>query len=49
MEMYHFSNKNPMDCFGFILPTEIVYGPGVLSRYAIPQRPHTLQVKITNL
>ena len=32
MEMYHFSNKNPMDCFRFILPTEIVYGPGVLSR-----------------
>ncbi len=24
-------------------------GPGVLSRYAIPQRPHTLQVKITSL
>ena len=29
---YYFANKNPMDTFGFTLPTEIVYGPGVLAQ-----------------
>ncbi len=32
MQPYHFSNPNPMDAFSFTLPTEIVYGPGVLAR-----------------
>lgn len=32
MEMFNFANKNSMDCFSFVLPTEIVYGPGALSR-----------------
>ena len=32
MKAYYFANKNPMDVFGFTLPTEIVYGPGVLGR-----------------
>ncbi len=32
MKQYYYANKNPMDVFGFTLPTEIVYGPGVLSR-----------------
>ncbi len=32
MKPFFYANKNPMDVFSFTLPTEIVYGPGVLSR-----------------
>ena len=32
MENYTYANKNPMDVFRFVLPTEIVYGPGVLKQ-----------------
>ena len=35
MKPYYYANKNPMDVFSFTLPTEIVYGPGVLAR--LPQ------------
>ena len=32
MQSFHYANKNPMDVFSFTLPTEIVYGPGVVKR-----------------
>lgn len=32
MKSYFYANKNPMDAFRFVLPTEIVYGPGVVKQ-----------------
>ena len=32
MKSYFYANKNPMDVFRFVLPTEIVYGPGVVKQ-----------------
>ena len=40
MKFYYYANKNPMEAFSFMLPTEIVYGPGSLAR--LPQEMNRL-------